>query len=140
MRGYVRRADLEKLRQIDIDNELMALGDIGLRPCRRLLGRTAGPEAIAVLAERRVPDAVMPSVIRLSGGRQVEHRMPGSRSSGADGSNTPLSSRFARWRVRPSRDDAKRSEPAPEEWLLIEWPEGADEPDHYWLSTLPAEI
>ena len=57
-----------------------------------------------------------------------------------DGSNTPLSSRFARWRVRPAHDDARRSEPAPEEWLLIEWPEGAAEPDHYWLCTLPADI
>jgi SRSO17 transposase len=57
-----------------------------------------------------------------------------------DGSNTPLSSRFARWRVRPAHNDARRSEPAPEEWLLIEWPEGAAEPDHYWLCTLPANI
>ena len=57
-----------------------------------------------------------------------------------DGSNTPLSSRFARWRVRPARDDAKRSEPTAEEWLLIEWPEGEAQPDHYWLSTLPAGI
>jgi SRSO17 transposase len=57
-----------------------------------------------------------------------------------EGSNTPLSSRFARLRVRPAHDDARRSEPAAEEWLLIEWPDGADEPDHYWLSTLPANI
>ena len=57
-----------------------------------------------------------------------------------DGSNTQLTSRFARWRVRPAHDDARRSEPAAEEWLLIEWPEGAAEPDHYWLSTLPADI
>jgi SRSO17 transposase len=57
-----------------------------------------------------------------------------------DGSNTPLISRFARWRVRPAHDDARRSEPAAEEWLLIEWPEGEAEPDHYWLSTLPADI
>ena len=57
-----------------------------------------------------------------------------------DGSNTPLSSRFARWRVRPAHDDARRSEPAAEEWLLIEWPEGEAEPDHYWFSTLPADI
>jgi SRSO17 transposase len=57
-----------------------------------------------------------------------------------DGSNTPLASRFARLRVRPAHDDAKRNEPAAEEWLLIEWPEGATEPDHYWLSTLPADI
>jgi hypothetical protein len=42
--------------------------------------------------------------------------------------------------VRPAHDDARRSEPAPEEWLLIEWPEDESEPDHYWLSTLPADI
>jgi SRSO17 transposase len=57
-----------------------------------------------------------------------------------DGSNTPLTSRFARWRIRPAHDDARRSEPAAEEWLLIEWPEGEAEPDHYWFSTLPADI
>ena len=57
-----------------------------------------------------------------------------------DGSNTPLASRFARLRVRPAHGDAKRSEPAAEEWLLIEWPDGEAEPDHYWLSTLPADI
>src|ERR1700738_4477873 len=28
----------------------------------------------------------------------------------------------------------------PEEWLLIEWPEGEDEPTKYWLSTLPEPI
>jgi SRSO17 transposase len=56
-----------------------------------------------------------------------------------DGSNTPLTSRFARWRVRPAHNDAKRNQPAAEEWLLIEWPEGDAEPDHYWLSTLPAD-
>jgi SRSO17 transposase len=57
-----------------------------------------------------------------------------------DGSNTPLTSRFARWRVRPAHDDARRSEPAAEEWLLIEWPDGEAQPDHYWLATLPADI
>ena len=25
----------------------------------------------------------------------------------------------------------------PEEWLLIEWPEGTEEPSKYWLSNLP---
>ena len=57
-----------------------------------------------------------------------------------EGSNTPLSSRFARLRVRPAQEGDKRGEPAAEEWLLIEWPEGEAEPDHYWLSTLPADI
>ena len=57
-----------------------------------------------------------------------------------DGSNTPLTARFARWRVRPAHDDARRSEPAAEEWLLIEWPESEAEPDHDWLATRPADI
>jgi len=57
-----------------------------------------------------------------------------------EGSNATLASRFARVRVRPAHDDRWRSEPAAKEWLLIEWPQGADEPDHYWLCTLPAEI
>ena len=28
----------------------------------------------------------------------------------------------------------------PEEWLLIEWPKGENEPTKYWLSTLPQDI
>jgi SRSO17 transposase len=57
-----------------------------------------------------------------------------------EGTAERLSSRFARVRVRPARRDFKRSESRPEEWLLIEWPEGQNEPTKYWLSTLPADI
>jgi SRSO17 transposase len=57
-----------------------------------------------------------------------------------NGSNTPLTSRFARLRVGPAHDDARRNEPADAEWLLIEWPDGETEPNHYWLSTLPSDI
>jgi SRSO17 transposase len=52
------------------------------------------------------------------------------------GSCKPLSSRFARVRVRAAHHDQMRDE----EWLLIEWPEGEVEPTHYWLSTLPQKI
>src|SRR5258708_37331705 len=31
-------------------------------------------------------------------------------------------------------------EPRPEEWLLIEWPNGESAPTKYWLSTLPESI
>jgi SRSO17 transposase len=51
-----------------------------------------------------------------------------------------LSSRFARVRVRAAHHDYKLTESRPEEWLLIEWPKGEDEPTKYWLSTLPAKI
>jgi SRSO17 transposase len=57
-----------------------------------------------------------------------------------EGSNTVLTSRFARLRVHVAHGDVRRSEPAAEEWLLIEWPDGEAAPDHYWLSTLPADI
>jgi len=36
--------------------------------------------------------------------------------------------------------DFERSEPRPEEWLLIEWPKGEAEPTKYWLSSLPKDI
>lgn len=49
-----------------------------------------------------------------------------------EGVAEPLQSRFARVRVRA----AHRDQPREEEWLIVEWPEGADEPAHYWLSTL----
>jgi SRSO17 transposase len=51
-----------------------------------------------------------------------------------------LSSRFARVRVRAARRDFKLTESRPEEWLLIEWPEGEKEPTKYWLSNLPKDI
>jgi SRSO17 transposase len=55
-----------------------------------------------------------------------------------EGTRDELQSRFAAVRVRPAHRDQKRSEPYPEEWLLIEWPAEEAEPTQYWLSTLPA--
>ena len=48
-----------------------------------------------------------------------------------EGNRTALASRFAARRIRPAHSDIWRSEPWPEEWLLIEWPEGAEEPTKY---------
>jgi hypothetical protein len=54
-----------------------------------------------------------------------------------EGSQSKLSSRFAAAvRVRPAHCDTQRTEPWPEEWLLIEWPEGEAEPAKYWFSNL----
>lgn len=57
-----------------------------------------------------------------------------------DGSVDWLSSRFARLRVRAAHRDYNRTEPYPEEWLLVEWPEGEAEPTKYWLATLPETV
>ena len=41
--------------------------------------------------------------------------------------------------MRPAHRDYWRSQPYPEEWLLVEWPQGESAPTKYWLSTLPAD-
>jgi SRSO17 transposase len=56
-----------------------------------------------------------------------------------EGTNAELSSRFAALRVRTAHRDFDRSEPHPEEWLLIEWPAGEVAPTKYWLSTLSTD-
>lgn len=56
-----------------------------------------------------------------------------------EGTNGLLTSRFAAMRVRPSHRDYWRCAPRPEEWFLVEWPQGENEPTKYWLSTLPED-
>jgi SRSO17 transposase len=57
-----------------------------------------------------------------------------------EGTNTWLSSRFARLRVRVASSQPHVGGKRAQEWLLIEWPEGEDAPTKYWLSTLPKNI
>lgn len=51
-----------------------------------------------------------------------------------------LSSRFARVRVHVAHRDYWLAHSRPEEWLLIEWPDGEKEPIKYWFSTLPEDV
>lgn len=53
-----------------------------------------------------------------------------------EGARGKMRSRFAAVRVRAAHMDFERTEARVEEWLLIEWPEGANEPTRYWLATL----
>jgi len=57
-----------------------------------------------------------------------------------EGSAERLTSRFARLRVRVAHRDYNLTRSRPEEWLLIEWPNGEAEPTKYWLSTIPEKI
>lgn len=53
-----------------------------------------------------------------------------------------LRSRFLALRVRPANVGlrrAARDSELPLRWLVIEWPQGAEEPTKYWLSNLPEE-
>jgi SRSO17 transposase len=57
-----------------------------------------------------------------------------------EGTAEPLTSRFARVRIRAAHGDDQRTECRAPEWLLIEWPKGEDVPTKYWLSTLAQDI
>lgn len=57
-----------------------------------------------------------------------------------EGSNRALSGRFAFLRVCCANGDGRSADPAPEEWLLIEWPADEARPSRFWLSTLSAGI
>ncbi len=57
-----------------------------------------------------------------------------------EGSNAPLSGRFARVRVRSAHDRDVATQTIAEEWLLIEWPEDEKAPTKFWLSTLDATV
>src|SRR5450830_451076 len=58
-----------------------------------------------------------------------------------EGSRGPMSARFLALRVRPANVGLRRAhrEALPLAWLLCQWPEGAAEPEKYWLANLPAE-
>ena len=104
----------------------------GTNRCRpRMVGpRTTGQAAAA--GRRALARLGQGTRVRLAQTRLAHDRMARRHCQTA--------SRFARVRVRVARRDFKRSESRPEEWLLIEWPEGEKEPTKYWLSTLPEDI
>jgi SRSO17 transposase len=53
-----------------------------------------------------------------------------------EGTNEPLTGRFAALRVRCAGGNVGKARPLPEQWLLIEWPTDQAEPEKYYLSTL----
>ena len=56
-----------------------------------------------------------------------------------EGTNTPLSGRFAAVRVCHAGGNVGKARLRPEQWLLIEWPVNESEPSKYFLSTLPED-
>lgn len=54
-----------------------------------------------------------------------------------EGTNGPLTGRFAAVRVRHAGGNAGKARLRPQEWLLIEWPADQAEPVKYILSSLP---
>ena len=88
-------------------------------PAPRALRADREPRSIAQLASDLDPDAFQTIAFRDSDGER-------------------LVSRFAFVRVIAAHPIDRDRQPPREEWLIIEWPEGRDEPTDYWLSNLPA--
>jgi SRSO17 transposase len=96
-------------------------GGMGRPP--KLLRREAGHAPLSV---KQLALCLSPSDLR--------------RVSWREGTRGTMHSRFAALRVRVAHRDYERSQPRPEQWLLLEWPKTEKEPTKYWLSNLPASI
>jgi len=81
----------------------------------------------------RKPESVRALAARLP--RRAWKTLP-CRTTQAD---KDISSLFAFVRVVAAHPVRNNNLPPREEWLIIEWPEGAEAPSDYWLSNLPAD-
>lgn len=81
----------------------------------------------------REPEAIKALIARL--GKQAAQTV--SFRDGPDG--TPMTSQFIFVRVRTAHEVPGRQGPPREEWLIAEWPDGAQEPLDYWISNLPID-
>jgi len=87
---------------------------------------------------RPLPDREPVALGALIAALGPEHAQTVAFRDGPDGE--PVTSRFVFVRVRAAHDWRKRTPcPPREEWLIAEWPEGAEEPTDYWLSNLPED-
>jgi SRSO17 transposase len=108
------------------------------------------PPGVEPLAPKRYSGRGRPpSMPRRNRSRQplsVKHLAQGLEASAfqtiswREGTNEPLSGRFAAVRVRHAGGNIGKARLHPEQWLLIEWPAGDAEPLKYYLSNLPEDI
>ncbi len=130
------RAELEKLKLqyvvgVQSSTTVWPPDMVPLPPkARRATGR---PPKLLRRDEKHQPLAVKELALCLSAAdlRRVSWR---------EGTRGTMHSRFAALRVRVAHRDYGRSQPHPEQWLLLEWPKTEKEPTKYWLSNLSASI
>jgi SRSO17 transposase len=58
---------------------------------------------------------------------------------GADPDGEQRSSRFAFLRISAAHPVTRDKLAPRQEWLIVEWPEGAEQPSDYWISNLPQD-
>ncbi len=132
---------------MDFQESLLGLGlayVVGIQPNTSLWPPGTGPLPAKPWSGRGRP----PTRLRRQAGHEpaaaekLAHSLPAEAWQAVtwrEGTKGMLSSSFAALRVRPGHRDYARQMPWPELWLLIEWPEGEDEPTKHWLANLPAD-
>ena len=97
--------------------------------------RTNTVARVAVAVGAKQPETASVEVIALGLAKTAWHQI-----EWREGTNAPLTGRFARVRVRVTHGGAKATAARADEWLLIEWPDDEKKPTKYWLSTLGPDI
>ena len=106
-----------------------------------------GPETSFAVPERRGDTGRPPSVARADrkpeSVRALVERLPAAAWQTVPCRTTPtgeeVSSRFAFLRVVAAHPVRNDYQPPRWEWLIVEWPEGEEQPSDYWLSNLGEE-
>lgn len=106
-----------------------------------------GPETVFAVPEssggrgpRRTvprPDRSPESVLALA--RRLPAKAWATIPCRTDPAGAEIEGRFAFARLVATHPVRNDHQPPREEWLIIEWPEGAEAPCDYWLSNLPAD-
>jgi SRSO17 transposase len=90
-----------------------------------------GPAPSALVADR---DPRQLTEIAASLGAEDFHTLAYTTREGEE-----VRSRFAMLRVIAAHPVERDRCPPRQEWLIIEWPEGGEQPSDYWISNLPAD-
>ncbi len=114
------------------------------------IGRGTGvfcPETVFAVAERRKrhgrppsalhPDRPHETVAALA--RRLAPESLARIACGTDLTGAERSSRFAFVRVTAAQPILRDHREPRAEWLIIEWPEGAEGPSDYWIANLPGD-
>jgi len=129
LRGRLGDADLEYVLSVSEEVSVFAAETVFEVPAPRRVGSgrqktrprpDREPEQIGDLIKRLGPERFKTVTFR----------------DGPDGKR--MRSRFCFLRVRAAHEWERRSTTPREEWLIVEWPKGKDQPTDYWLSNLSA--
>ncbi|MGI9099573.1 MAG: IS701 family transposase [Solirubrobacteraceae bacterium] len=129
LRARLHDADIEYVLSVNADALVYDADTVFAVPERRPGSR--GPAPSALVADRRPRQvADLAASLHDTDFQTLVYRT-------RDGQD--ISSRFALLRVICAHPFDRDRQAPREEWLIIEWPEGAEQPSDYWISNLPPD-